>query len=68
MKVLTTWKRNKTDTLTGESITVSITYSSFDKNEIDELQKQMPKGILVTDTEKTRNDIASGKVHHDCKM
>ena len=52
MKIYQSWKRNEPDTVTGYSITVTITYSSFDRNEIDDLQKKMPKGILVMDTKK----------------
>ena len=48
MKIYQSWKRNKPDTMTGDSITVTITYSSFDITEIDDLQKKMPKGMLVT--------------------
>ena len=51
MKIYQRWKRNEPDTVTGESITVTITYCSFDRAEIDELQKKMPKGMLVMDTE-----------------
>ena len=51
MKIYQKWKRNKPDTVTGESITVTITYCSFDRDEIDELQKKMPKGMLVMYTE-----------------
>ena len=52
MKIYQKWKRNEPDTVTGESITVTIAYCSFDKGEIDELQKRMPKGMLVMDTDK----------------
>ena len=47
MKIYETWKRNEPSSFGGESITVTIVYSSFDKNEIDELEKKMPKGMLV---------------------
>lgn len=49
MKITQAWKRNKPSTLSGESITLTITYSSFNKEEIDELEKNMPTGILITD-------------------
>ena len=52
MKVTQTWKRNTPSTISGESITVSTTYSSFDKYEIDELEKKMPSGMIVIDTDK----------------
>lgn len=47
MKVTQSWKRNKPDTLVGESITLTTVYSSFDYKEIDRLEENMPKGILV---------------------
>lgn len=55
MKIYQSWKRNEPNSVTGESITVSITYCSFDSDEIDELQKKIPTGILVMDTE--QNDL-----------
>ena len=57
MKIYQSWKRNKPDTQSGESITVTITYCSFNANEIDELQKQMPSGLLVMDTNKERQEV-----------
>lgn len=51
MKIYQSWKRNEPNSVTGESITVTITYCSFDSDEIDELQKKIPKGIVVMDTE-----------------
>ena len=50
MKVYQSWKRN-TPTTQGYSITVSITYSSVHQNEIDELKKKLPKGMIVTECE-----------------
>ena len=52
MKIYETWKRNEPDTMIGESITVKIVYTSFDKSEIDDLQKRMPEGMLVMNTDK----------------
>lgn len=49
MKVTQSWKRNMPSSLGGESITLTTVYSSFDKVEIDELEKQMPKGIMISD-------------------
>ena len=51
MKIIQSWTRNAPDTA-GESITVRITYSSFDKAEIDALEEKMPKGIIVADMSK----------------
>ena len=50
MKIFQSWKRNNPDIL-GYSITLTITYSSFDQNEIDELEKKLPKGMLVMNLE-----------------
>ena len=49
MKVTQTWKRNTPTTVTGESITLTTVYSSFDKGEIDDLESKMPKGIMITE-------------------
>ena len=51
MKIYQSWKRNKPDTQSGESITVTITYCSFNQEEIDELEKKLPNGLIVIDTE-----------------
>ena len=56
MKVVQSWKRNTPDTVTGESITLTVLYSSFDKEEIDELEKNMAKGIVITETKKKENE------------
>ena len=50
MKITQKWKRNMPSTLSGESITVTINYSSFKKEEIDELEKHMPSGIIISET------------------
>ena len=47
MKVYYSWKRNTPSTATGESLTVTITYQSFDKSEIDSLEEVMPKGVVI---------------------
>lgn len=52
MKIYESWKRNRPDTLTGESITVTIVYTSFEKKEIDDFEKTLPRGMLVMDTAK----------------
>ena len=49
MKVTQRWKRNMPSTLGGESITLTTVYSSFDKEEIDDLERQMPKGLLISE-------------------
>ena len=55
MRIAQIWKRNMTDTITGESITVTITYSSFDSEEIDKLEKIMKdryKEMLIIENNK----------------
>ena len=54
MKVYQSCKRNDPDTVNGESITVTIVYSSFDKAEIDELEKQMPSGVIMAEAKETK--------------
>lgn len=49
MKVTQSWKRNTPSTMIGESITLTTVYSSFDKAEIDNLEQNMPKGIIITE-------------------
>lgn len=50
MKISQTWRRNIPTTIGGESITLKITFSNFNKSEIDELEEQMPKGVIVGET------------------
>ena len=50
MKIYQSWKRNKPDTQ-GYSITVTITYCSSRPEEIEELEKKMPEGMLVMNTD-----------------
>lgn len=52
MKVVETWTRNTPSSVSGYSITVQITYSSFNLNEIEEVEKTLPKGTIVMDTDK----------------
>lgn len=61
MKVTQSWRRNMPDTITGESITLVTTYSSFDKEEIDALEQNMPKGTLYTEMDNTKNPDNSNK-------
>lgn len=67
MKIYESWKRNKPDSVSGESITVTITYSSFNKNEIDEFEKTLPKGILVMGTKPKTSDILKKKEPMEAK-
>lgn len=57
MKITQSWKRNEPDSTNGHSITYTIIYSSWDKDEIDaqedHLENVLPKGAISTmDTEK----------------
>lgn len=45
MKCVTTYHRNLADTINGESITITQTYSSPDKADIDLLEKWMKESI-----------------------
>lgn len=56
MKVTQTCMRNTPSSVLGESMTLTTVYSSFDRSEIDELEKVMPKGILVMDGEKWQKE------------
>ena len=49
MKITYAWKRNTPSSSGGDSITIKITYSSFNSGEIDDLEKVLPKGIITTD-------------------
>ena len=52
MKIYEIWKRNEKNTVYGESIKVTIIYCSHDKREIDELEKTLPEGMMVIDTDR----------------
>ena len=52
MKVTQTWERNTPSSAGGYSITVKTTYSSFNPFEIDNIEKKLPKGMIVMDTDK----------------
>ena len=52
MKIIQSHTRNKPSSAGGYSITVTITYSSFDPSEIDEIEAKLPKGMMVIDTVK----------------
>ena len=56
MKVTQSWKRNTPSSIGGESITLTTVYSSFDKEEIDELESQMPKGLLISEYKKEQSN------------
>ena len=52
MKVFQSHTRNKPSTAGGYSLTVTITYASQNPKEIDEIEKKLPKGLIVADTDK----------------
>lgn len=57
MKVTQTWERNTPSSAGGYSITVKTTYSSFNPNEIDDIEKKLPKGMIVIDTEELQKKV-----------
>ena len=52
MKIFQSYTRNKPSSASGYSITVRITYSSFNPTEIEEIEAKLPKGMMVIDTVK----------------
>ena len=50
MKITWSWKRN-TPTTDGYGLTVTYVYSSKYLHEIEELEKKLPKGIIIMDTD-----------------
>lgn len=57
MKITQSWTRNTPSSAGGYSITVTITYSSVNKGEIDDLEKKIPKGMIVMDTDKSQRMV-----------
>ena len=51
MKIIESWKRNP-PTTDGYSLTVTYTYSSKYIDEIEEVEKKLPKGMVIMDTDK----------------
>ena len=62
MKMTQSWKRDEPSSAGGESITLTVVYSSFDKAEIDELEQKMPKGILVMTYDNKRKGEQNGQL------
>lgn len=52
MKMYQTWTRNEPSSAGGYSITVKYTYVSNNPSEINEIEKKLPKGMIVIDTDK----------------
>ena len=53
MKIVQSWQRN-TPTTDGYSLTVTYVYSSKHLHEIEGIEKKLPKGTIVMDTDKPR--------------
>ena len=53
MKIYQSWKRN-TPTTDGYSLTVTYVYSSHYLHEIEDVEKKLPRGIIVMDTDNTK--------------
>ena len=51
MKVTQSWKRNQPSTVSGYSLTVTVTYSSFNEEEINEIEKMLPGGTVIVNAE-----------------
>lgn len=49
MKIAHTIKRNDPSATLGDSITITTTYSSFDKKEIDWIEKRFPEWLSISD-------------------
>ena len=45
MRVITTWRRGDGDTIHGDSITITYTYTSFKKEEIDAIQEECERSV-----------------------
>ena len=54
MKITQSWRENAPNSAGGYGVTISYTYSSNIKSEIDEIIKKLPKGMIVIDTDKTQ--------------
>lgn len=50
MKITQSWKRNM-PTTDGYSLTVTYVYSSKYLHEIEEVEKKLPKGMIIMDTD-----------------
>ena len=59
MKCFTQYRRELADTVNGEKIIVTTIYSSFDKEEIDNLEEQLKEKIqsgLIYELKRRTND------------
>lgn len=53
MKITQSWKRNA-PTTDGYSLTVTYVYSSKYLHEIEDIERKLPKGMIVIDTDKSQ--------------
>lgn len=51
MKIYQSWKRN-TPTTDGYSLTITYVYSSKYLHEIEDIERKLPRGIIIMDTDK----------------
>ena len=65
MKIFQSWVRNTPSSAGGYSITVSTTYSSYNISEIDEIEKKLPKGMTIIDTDKTSRMYPLEEIKYD---
>jgi hypothetical protein len=54
MKITQSWKRN-TPTTDGYGLTVTYIYTSKYLHEIEEIERKLPKGIIIMDTQLETN-------------
>lgn len=57
MRTTQTWIRNDPTSDAGESLTVSVVFSSFDKNEIDNLELKMSNGAQLIKNDRKKYEI-----------
>ena len=50
MRITQSWRRDAATSAFGESLTMTIKFTSFDKAEIDQIAEKMPWNFLVMDT------------------
>jgi len=55
MKITQSWKRNM-PTTDGYSLTVTYVYSSKYLHEIEEVEKKLPVGIVIMNTDKSQRN------------
>ena len=56
MKITTTYKRTNPSSIAGDSIVVTTTYSSFNTEEIDELENKLKEQVGYCLTQEVNKD------------